>query len=394
MGVVSALGCSVDAFWRSLVDARTAIAPADPALQLSGSGLWAAIDEGMLPLDLVRPSALQSSADFTRYAMLAAEQAMRLAGLQPSADAAVIVGNSMGGFPLVAEMQDRLRERGARGVSPKLVPLVSPNVAAARIAWYYKLRGVQHTISNACASALDAVGIAARMIERGEADVAIAGGTEAALCPLLYESLFRSGAISRSDDPHHAARPFDAECDGFVIADGAAMLVLERVERANERSAPVLARIRGYDSTTDGHSITAPEPSGRHMIRVMRNALHEAGDLGAPCRTIYAHATGNAVDAIEAKAIGEVFGAVSPLVTSIKGHTGHALAADGALALVAGIEGMHRGFVPPTLGTRNLDANVSFDVVLGSARAHAYDAFATNAFGLGGQNASLVVSRE
>ena len=393
MGIVSPLGSSVETFWRNLVEGNAAIAPADPALRLSGNGLWAAVTDEMLPHDMVRSSALRNSARFTKYAILATEQALRAAALDPPPHAAVIVGNTMGGFPLVAEMQDQLRERGARAVSPKLIPLVVPNAAGACIAWYYKLRGTQLTISTACASALDAIGIASRMIERGEVDVAIAGGTEAVLCALVYESLFRSAALSRNPDPLRASRPFDVESDGFVMGDGAAMLVLESTERASARRIPILARIRGYGSITDGHHISSPEPSARYATQVMRDARDDAGDLGTACNVVYAHATSNFVcDAIEAKAIGEVYGSQSPLVTSIKGHVGHSMAADGAMSLVAGITGMHKGCVPPTLGTRHLDPDVHFELARGSAREWPYAAFATNAFGLGGQNASLIVS--
>lgn len=394
MGIVSPLGSSVETFWQNLVHGKAAIAPADAAFRLSGNGLWAAVADEMLSQETMRPSALRNSTRFTQYAILAAEQALRAAALDPPGHTAVIVGNSMGGLPLVTEMQDRLRERGARAVSPKLIALVVPNVAAARIAWYYKLRGTQLTISTACASALDAIGIASRMIEGGEVDVAIAGGTEAVLCPLVYESLFRSAALSRNPDPLHASRPFDAESDGFVMGDGAAMLVLERTERAAARRAPTLARIRGYGSITDGHHITSPEPSARYATQVMRDAREEARDLGTVCNVVYAHATGNTIcDVIEAKAIEAVYGPQAPLVTSIKGHVGHSMAADGAMSVVAGIVGMHEGCVPPTIGTRRLHPAVRFDLVQGTARERPYAAFATNAFGLGGQNASLIVSR-
>ena len=394
MGIVSALGNGVETFWHNLVEGNVAIAPADPALQLCGNGLWASVDEPALPEESLRPGALRNVAAFTKYALLATAQALASAALEPPAHAAVIVGNSMGGLPLATDMQDRLRERGARAVSPKLIALILPNVAAARIAWHYKLRGTQLTIGTACASALDAIGLAARMIERGEIDVAIAGGTEAVLCPLVYESFLRSGALSRNPDPRHASRPFDAESDGFVMAEGAAMLVLESAARAAARGVPALARIRGYGSVTDGHHISAPEPSARYVSQVMREAREEAGDLGTACSVVYAHATGNhACDAVEAKAIDDVYGADSLLVTSIKGHTGHAFAADGAMCIVAGITGMHRSIVPPTVGISRLDPSVTFDVVRARARAWPYDAFLTGAFGLGGQNASLVISR-
>jgi 3-oxoacyl-[acyl-carrier-protein] synthase II len=270
--------------------------------------------------------------------------------------------------------------------------LVIPNMAPARVAMHWRLHGPQLAISTACASSLDAIGTAAHMIERGEIETAIAGGTETLLTPLVYESLVRAGALSRNADAQHASRPFDAERDGFVMGDGGAMLVLERVECATRRGAPILARIRGYGSIADAHHITSPDPSARYEIAAMEKALAQAGDGLRQCPVVYAHATGTVVgDAAEMRAINAVN--ARAVVTSIKGHVGHSMAAAGAMSAVAGIAGMHEGCVPPTMGTLRPDREAQFDLVMERYRTLAYDAFQVNAFGFGGQNASLVVSR-
>jgi 3-oxoacyl-[acyl-carrier-protein] synthase II len=265
-------------------------------------------------------------------------------------------------------------------------------MAPARIAMHWKLHGPQLAISTACASSLDAIGTAANMIERGEVETAIAGGTEMPLSPLVYESLLRAGALSRNADSQRASRPFDADRDGFVMGDGGAMLVLESVEHATRRGTPILARIRGYGSVADAHHITSPDPSARYEIAAMQKALAQASEAARACAVVYAHATGTIVgDTVEMRAIN----AVNPnaLVTSIKGHVGHSMGAAGAMCAVAAIAGMHAQCVPPTMGTQQPEAEARFEVVMERPRAFAYDAFQLNAFGFGGQNASLVMSR-
>jgi 3-oxoacyl-[acyl-carrier-protein] synthase II len=269
---------------------------------------------------------------------------------------------------------------------------VIPNMASALIAMHWKLHGAQLAISTACASSLDAIGLAAGMIERGEIETAIAGGSETLLSPIVYESLVRAGALSRNPDAALASRPFDVDRDGFVMGDGAGVLVLERVERAQARGARILARIRGYGSVADAYHITSPDPSARYEVQAMRDALDRSGD-GSECRVVYAHATGTIVgDAAEAKAIDDVYADRPPVVTSIKGHLGHSMASAGAMSAIAGITGMHEGRIPPTIGTENVDPKTRFDLVTSEPRSQTYSAFQVNAFGFGGQNASLVIS--
>ncbi|MGC1382082.1 MAG: beta-ketoacyl synthase N-terminal-like domain-containing protein, partial [Candidatus Baltobacteraceae bacterium] len=231
MGIVSPIGSRVEAFWRRLLEGRHAIAPIAGGSRLSGNMLWAAVPDDFLDGSTLPPGALRNTDRFTQYAMVATHEALGRAGLNPPDRTAVILGNTMGGFPFVAESQTRFLD-AVRSVTPKLMALVIPNMASARIAMHWKLHGPQLAISTACASSLDAIGLASGMIERGEIDAAVAGGTETLLSPLVYESLVRAGALSRNPDAARASRPFDVDRDGFVMGDGAAIVVLERAERA------------------------------------------------------------------------------------------------------------------------------------------------------------------
>lgn len=394
LGIVSPIGSTTESFWRHLLEGRRAIAPMGGADGLTGNAFWAAVGDDFLASTSLPRSALRNTDRFTQYAMIATNEAVTQAAFDPPSDrTGVILGNTMGGFPFVAESQTRFLD-GARNVTPKLMALVIPNMGAARIAMHWGLHGPQLAISTACASSIDAIGLAAGMIERGEIDVAIAGGSETLLSPLVYESLVRAGALSRNPDPQRASRPFDVERDGFVMGDGAGMLVLERIERAMARDASILARIRGYGSIADAYHITSPEPSARYEVRAMRDALERSGDAAASCEVVYAHATGTIVgDAAESKAIDAVYAEHPATVTSIKGHLGHSMASAGAMCAVAGIMGMHDRKIPPTMGTRRIDAQTRFDLVTESPRTFTYSCFQVNAFGFGGQNASLVISR-
>jgi 3-oxoacyl-[acyl-carrier-protein] synthase II len=393
VGIVSPIGTTVELFWKHLLEGKRAIAPMVDASGLSGNAFWAAVADDFLQHSSLPANALRNTDRFSQYAMVAAEEALEGARLDPPSRTAVIIGNTMGGFPLVAEAQTRFSEDGGRTVTPKLMALVIPNMASALIAMHWKLHGPQLAISTACASSLDAIGVAAGMIERHEVDAAIAGGSETLLSPLVYESLVRAGALSRNTDVSRASRPFDVERDGFVMGDGAAILVLEDVERARARGARILAHVRGYGTVADAYHITSPDPSAKYEVRAMRDAMEGSGDAGQRCRVVYAHATSTIVgDAAESKAIDEVYTDGPAVVTSIKGHLGHSMASAGAMNVVAGITGMHERCVPPTIGTQRLDPQTRFDLVMEQPRHYSYSVFQVNAFGFGGQNASLIVS--
>lgn len=394
LGIVSPIGSTTQSFWRHLLEGRRAIAPIDGDERLSGNAFWAAVGDDFLEASALPRGALRNTDRFTQYAMVATHEAFEQAAIDPPRDStAVILGNTMGGFPFVAESQTRFLE-APRNVTPKLMALVIPNMASARIAMHWELHGPQLAISTACASSLDAIGLAAGMIERGEIEVAVTGGSETLLSPLVYESLVRAGALSRNPDAATASRPFDVDRDGFVMGDGAGIVILERAEHARARGAAILARVRGYACVADAYHITSPEPSAIHEVGAMRAAITAAGDAGTECRVVYAHATGTIVgDAAEAKAIDAVYADRPAIVTSIKGHIGHSMAGAGAMSAIAGIVGMHEGLIPPTLGTQRIDPQTRFDLVTREPRSESYSAFLVNAFGFGGQNAALIFSR-
>ncbi|HEY2590768.1 MAG TPA: beta-ketoacyl synthase N-terminal-like domain-containing protein, partial [Steroidobacteraceae bacterium] len=257
-GIVCPIGTGASAYWDALLSGRNRFTAVPGSDHLPGSRLWAAVPDDFLDAVELPTEWLRNADRFTQYALAAAAQALSMAGLQsPPRDTAVIVGNTMGGLPLFAQTQMQLIEQ-PRHITPKLMALVIPNMAAARVCLAWGLRGRQLAVSTACASSLDAIGLAAQWIERGEVECALAGGVETLLAPVVYASLERAGALSQSRDARCAARPFDVDRDGFAMGDGGGMLLLESVTRAEARGAHILARIRGYASMSEAHHLTSP----------------------------------------------------------------------------------------------------------------------------------------
>jgi len=343
---------------------------------------------------------------FARHAGGAVTSALADAGLAEldPLRTAIVVGSAKTGTQTLERAQFDVDRLGRDAAAPKLMIMVWPNMAAAQIAMQWQLHGPCLTLSTACASSLDAIGTGARMIASGQVDVALAGGTEGGLAhgvgddgfvPASAYSRYRYGMGAAVTSPRRACLPFDVDRAGMVMGEGSGMFVLESAEHARRRGARVHAWVQGWGTSSEAYHPSTPNPSGEWERLAMQLAAAEAGIGPRQIDMLAAHATGTPKgDIAEIAAINAFFAGASPSVMSIKGTLGHPAGAAGALALVAAIEGMHRGLVVHTGGTTNPEPAIDFALVLGRPQARDISWIQANAFGFGGQNASLVLSAE
>jgi len=377
IGIVSPVGIGRNAFWQGLL-----------APQPVGERRVHDFD----PLDAYDdPKQIRRADRFEQFAMLCAQQALEQAGpLEADPQRiGVLVGTGIGGAQTHEDQTLLLDEKGERRVSPFTVPMMMANAAAAAVSITHGFQGPCECIATACATGTHSLGQAARWIQWGLCDAVIAGGAEAAMTPIALSCFARMRALS----PTGRSRPFDEARDGFVISEGAALLVLEDRERARARGATILGEILGSASLADAHHITAPAPGGLGAIRCMRAALEDAGLSPNDIAHINAHGTGTPLnDIAEAQGITEVFGQPGPIVTSTKGVLGHALGASGALEAAAVLLGMQHGLIPPTDGLEQIDPELSaIDLVRKEPRAWTAGPSLSNSFGFGGHNGTLVI---
>ncbi|KOG55064.1 beta-ketoacyl synthase [Streptomyces virginiae] len=374
IGVVSACGTGAEAFWEGLF--RT---PPDGHRELT--------DWDPSPWMEVREA--RHTDRFTQFAVAAADMAHRDAGLTEvdAERSGVVVATALAGVSTFERQSVIHHERGGRRVSPFLVPMMMANAAAATVAMRQGWRGPCESLETACAAATHAIGHAARMIADGTCDRVLAGGTEAAITPTIVAGFTNMRALSSTG----RTRPFDAERDGFAIAEGAAVLVLEDWDTAVARGATLYGEVLGSASTADAHDITMPAPGGGDAARCIRLALEDAGVRPQDVRQINAHGTGTLRnDEAETNAILSVFEECPP-VTSTKGATGHAFGAGGALEAVAVLLSMRHGRIPPTVGLTTVDPALAVDVVTGEGRTWQPGPALTQSFGFGGHNGVLVL---
>jgi 3-oxoacyl-[acyl-carrier-protein] synthase II len=377
IGVVAACGTGADAFWDGLL-----ATPPDGERRV----------EGFDPTPLFdNPKEARRADRFTQFAFAAAAEALAQAG-DLRADphrVGVILGTGVGGLETLEREVLVYHEKGARRVSPFLVPMMMGNAAAAGVSMRYGYRGPCETTVTACAASTHAIGNAARQIAIGRCDAMVTGGSEASMTPVGVQGFVNMTALSKSG----VSRPFDARRDGFVIAEGAGVLVLEEWDAAVARGATILAEVLGAASTADAHHITAPAPHGSGAVACMELALADAGVAAGDVRQINAHGTSTPLnDAAEAEAIAKVFGSPGPPVTSTKGVTGHALGAAGALEAVAVVLSIQRRAVPPTAGHEEPDPEMAtLDLVTGGPRPWEPGPALSNSFGFGGHNGCLVL---
>jgi 3-oxoacyl-[acyl-carrier-protein] synthase II len=384
-GVVTSIAEGADAFFDALLERRSGIE--------DGVGACVAFD----PEAALSAKEARRSDRVSHFAMAAADQAwdesgLRDSGLDPDR-LGVIVGTGIGGLQTLQDNVQAYLEGGERAVSPLFVPMIMSNAPAGHIAMRIGAHGPGFSLASACATGGHAIGEAARMIIRGEADAVVAGGTEAALTTVSLAAFKRMGALSREG----VSRPFDARRDGFVMGEGAGILVLEREEDARARGALIYARIAGYGASNDAFHITQPDSEGRGAVRAMTATLRDADAAPSDVGYLNAHGTGTPFnDAIETAAIKAVFNGTQtpPPVSSTKSAIGHLLGAAGAVEAIVLVEAVRRGVMPPTLNYAEPDPDCDLDYVPdGPREAPGLELAMSNSFGFGGQNACLAVAK-
>ncbi|MFZ9383477.1 MAG: beta-ketoacyl-[acyl-carrier-protein] synthase family protein [Ilumatobacteraceae bacterium] len=379
LGVVAPCGLGRDAFWNGLLgpgasSGRTvSVADWDPSPYFDS------------PKDARRADRVE------QFGLAAAAEALAQAGsigVDPTRFG-VVIGTGIGGLGTLEEQVQIRLEKGDRRVSPFLVPMMMANATGASISMRHGLQGPNETICTACAASTHALGYAARLISSGRCDAMISGGSEAAATPVSIAGFGNMTALSSSG----ISRPFDSERDGFVMGEGSAIFVLEEWDHAVSRGATILGEILGSASNADAHHITAPSPGGRGAIACMKLALDDAGLTSSDIVHVNAHGTSTPLnDAAEAAAVSEVFGPGRIPVTSIKGVTGHALGAAGALEAASVLLAFHHRLIPPTANTTTIDPDMTIDVVTGTARSWTPGPTMSNNFGFGGHNGSIVLA--
>lgn len=376
IGALSCAGVGVDALWDALQRDHAPASKRLPEFDASHIG---------------GPKELRRLDPFTLYALVAADEAWKMSGLEgPLPDAACVVTSGIGGLQTVLEQVRVLNEKGVNRVSPFMVPMMMPNAATAAVSMRFGLGGPCETVTTACAAGTHAIGNAARLIASGRSTVAVAGGAEAVMVEIAEAGFRNMTALSNED----FSRPFDINRNGFVMGEGAGILVLEEWEHAKSRGATILAEVIGAASTADTYHITAPDPEGNGAVRCIETALADADIVPSDVSHINAHGTSTPLnDQAEATACRRVFQEHRPLVTSIKGHLGHSLGAAGALEGVVSVMTLMKQIIPPTAGTTQVDPNIDLDVVLGAPRAADVEVILSNSFGFGGHNGSVVFRR-
>jgi 3-oxoacyl-[acyl-carrier-protein] synthase II len=397
VGAVTPVGNTADEFWAALVEGRSGIGP---ITRFDSTGYATRIAGEVKGFDSLRYIDKKDDRKFDlflKYAVACAVMAVEDAGLQMDRmDATrfgVLVGSGIGGIETLLDNYETLRTKGPDRVSPFFVPMIIVNMASGVISMRFGAKGPNSSVVTACATGNHAIGDAAKIIQRGEADVMIAGGSEAIIIPLTIAGFCQMKAMStRNDDPTKASRPFDAERDGFVCGEGGGLVVLESVEHARKRDARIYAEVVGYGMTGDAHHMTAPDPEGDGAARAMAAALRDAALEPSAVGYINAHGTSTPYnDKFETMAIKRVFGdhAKKLAVSSTKSMTGHLLGAAGGIEAIATAFALHHGILPPTINYEKPDPDCDLDYIANQARKQDVEVALSNAFGFGGTNATL-----
>ena len=401
LGAVAPNGNSVDEFWTSLTAGISGIGPItcfDP----SGHRVKIAGElSGFEPESVLDPKEIRKLDPFSVYALVATDEAVTMAGVNPEKldldRVGVTIGTGVGGIQTLEDQHSTIENRGARRVSPQFVPKMIANIAGGHLSIRWGFQGPNQTVTSACASATDAIGLAMRLIIAGDADMMITGGTEASITPLTIAGFANMRALSQSnDEPERASRPFDNDRDGFVLGEGAGMLVIESEGHAKNRGASILAELAGYGSTDDAFHITQPPAGGTGALKAMERAVQDA-ELGLnEIDYINAHGTSTPFnDKNESSAIAKLFKNHSSQlkVSSTKSMTGHLLGAAGGIEAVASVKTILEQTLPPTINYETPDPDCTLDYVPNTAQTHTVNAVLSNTFGFGGHNAVICIRK-
>ena len=409
LGMVSPLACGVEESWTRLIAGQSGIRRIDTfdttdlSSQIAGIAPRGSKTEGgFTPEEWVSPKELKRMDRFIPLALAATKQAVEDAGWMPSDEESlertgVMIGAGIGGLQGIYDAAVTLHDKGARRVSPFFIPSCLINLASGYVSIQYGFKGPNHSVVTACSSGTHAIGDAARLIQWGDADVMIAGGTEGAVCPLGVAGFAALRALSSgfNDTPELASRPWDRDRDGFVIGEGAGILVLEEYEHAKKRGAKIYAEILGYGLSGDAYHITSPSESGDGAYRAMRASLKRAGMEPEAIHYINAHATSTpAGDVVELNAVQRLYASSKkPFMSSTKSAIGHLLGAAGSVEAIFCILAMRDGILPPTLNLHNPIEGCDIDLVPLKAKESKLDVVMSNSFGFGGTNSSIVMGK-
>jgi len=397
LGALAPNGNSVDQFWANSIAGNSGIGPVS-YFDTEGHRVTIAGElSGFDPESVLDSREVRKLDPFSIYAITAAEEAVTLAGIDPDRldldRVGVTIGTGVGGIQTLEDQHTAIETRGPRRVSPLFVPKMIANIAGGHLSMRWGFRGPNQTVTSACASATDAIGMAMRLILAGDADVMIAGGTEASITGLCIAGFANMKALSQScTEPEKASRPFDADRDGFVLGEGSGILVIETEEHALDRGAVILAELAGYGSTDDAFHITQPAPEGAGAREAMKRAIQDAGLKTTDIDYINAHGTSTPFnDRNETAAIRNLFGshADSLKVSSTKSMTGHLLGAAGGIEAVITVKTIVHQLLPPTINYETPDPECTLDYVPNTAQEHTVNAALSNTFGFGGHNAVL-----